>query len=183
MCLREKLQHGPYCVSDADSLNLDRELIYVVPDTNIFLHNFEAIHDLLLRGNVLKKTIFVCSFTYLFLFRHFPDHLVIVFIAEEVRREIDKMKKYNQTAQQCSKQICEKLCDRSVKMQGQTLASYNVYAPEKVEGDLNILFCCMQLEPHVNKVILLTSDFGFRTLATINGVTHCTVATMKRRFT
>lgn len=63
-------------------------------------------------------------------------------MAEEVRREIDNKKSYNQTTQSCIKQIYSKLSDPDRKMQGQTLDAYNAYAMEEVRGDLNLLYSC-----------------------------------------
>lgn len=103
-----------------------------------------------------------------------------VYISEEVRREIDKHKAYNQTAQECLKKIYTELCNNTRKMHGQTLNAYNLYAPEDVKGDLNILYSCIQLQPHVQKVILFTCDIGFCSLAITNDVPHCNVATIRK---
>lgn len=51
VCIRTQLQTGLYRMPAEDILRLDRESIYIVPDTNIFLHKPDAIDDLLLRGN------------------------------------------------------------------------------------------------------------------------------------
>lgn len=53
MSLRTKLESGPYRISDSDALKLDAKAIYVVPDSNIFMHKYEDIQDLI-SGNLLS---------------------------------------------------------------------------------------------------------------------------------
>lgn len=154
--IRHKLQMGPYRMPFEDVAKSDSNCSYVVPDTNIFLHFYDAIEDL------LQTT----------------DNSIRIFVTEEVRREIDKKKSISQTAQTCLKEIYSKLSANDPKLQGQSLDAYNAYAGEDVHGDLNILYSCLQLQPHVCKLILLTSDIGFSSLAKINQVQHCNIATI-----
>lgn len=60
MCLRTKLETGPYRILDTDVSKFNQEAIYVVPDTNIFMHKYETIQDLLFRGNL------VCNIKYIY---------------------------------------------------------------------------------------------------------------------
>lgn len=63
------------------------------------------------------------------------------------------------------------------------MSSYSAYAQEEAHGDLNILFCCLQLQPHVKKVVLLTNDYNFGVLAKSNDVVHCLSANINKYLT
>lgn len=100
-----------------------------------------------------------------------------------MRQEIDRLKAFNQTAQVCSTNLFKIINDESKKCSGQSMSSYSAYAQEEAHGDLNILFCCLQLQPHVKTVVLLTNDYSFGVLAKNNDVVHCLSANINKYLT